>query len=197
MVTQQDAAPGADVWARLETTRQYLALRSAGPEAGSSSVGVVGPLGAALPVVRRLRREAEAGCEVVVLSSRAELVCEPSWTLVRNGARLAEAIHRPGPALVLIDVAASLPAWVGPLVARLRRAGLGLVHYAHDGDPSDADLATARAVLGQPLVVDLAAPVEPDRLVELIDLGEPVASVRGRPLTAELVVAARASCRPS
>lgn len=171
-------------------------LAPVGPVPSGTTVGVVGPLAAALGVVRRLQREAGGRCEVVVLTTRAELVCEPGWTLVRNGARLAEAVHRPGPAIVVIDVAEGgpLPGWLAPLVARLRRAGMVRVHVAADDDPDDATLIAAGEVLGHPLVLDLAAPVAPGRLVELLDRSVPVASVRGHALTAELVLAARLSC---
>lgn len=161
-----------------------------------ATVGVVGPLAAALGVVRRLQREVGGRCEVVVLTTRAELVCEPGWTLVRNGARLAEAVHRPGTAIVVIDVpeGAPLPGWLSPLVARLRRAGMARVHLAADDDPDDASLIAAYEALGHPLVLDLAAPVAPARLVELIDRSVPVASVRGHSLSPELLLAARISC---
>lgn len=166
-----------------------------GPVPDGATVGVVGPLAAALGVVRRLQREA-GRCEVIVLTTRAELVCEPGWTLVRNGARLAEAVHRPGTAIVAIDVAEGcpLPGWLGPLVARLRRAGVARIHLAADDEPDDATLIAASEVLGHPLVLDLASAVAPGRLVELLDRSVPVASVRGHALTAELVLAARISC---
>jgi len=167
-----------------------------GPMPEGATVGVVGPLAASLGVVRRLQRETGGRCEVVVLTTRAELVCEPGWTLVRNGARLAEAVHRPGTAIVVIDVAegAPLPGWLAPLVARLRRAGLVRVHLAADEDPDDATLVAAGEALGHPLVLDLAAPVAPGRMVDLLDRSVPVASVRGHALSAELVLAARISC---
>ncbi len=167
-----------------------------GPVPAGASVGVVGPLTAALGVVRRLQREASGGCEVVVLTTRAELVCEPGWALVRSGARLAEAVHRPGGAIVVIDVAEGgpPPGWLAPLVAGLRRAGLVRVHLAADDEPDDASLVAASQALGHPLVLDLAAAVAPGRLVELLDRSVPVASVRGHALSAELILAARLSC---
>ena len=196
-----DGQPPPGFWDRLAALGSSSPL-AAGP--GEATVGVIGPLAAALGVVRRLQRDAGAGCEVVVLTARAELVCEPGWTLVRNGARLAEAVHRPGPAIVVIDVAspvapgagpgAAVPAWLPPLVARLRRAGMTRVHLAVEGDPDDVALAGAAEALGQPLVLDLAAPVGPDRLVSLLERWVPVASVRGRALTPELELAARISC---
>ncbi len=166
-----------------------------GPVPEGATVGVVGPLAAALGVVRRLQRLA-GRCEVIVLTTRAELVCEPGWTLVRNGARLAEAVHRPGTAIVVIDVdeGGPLPGWLGPLVARLRRAGMARVHLAADDEPDDTTLIAASEVLGHPLVLDLASAVAPGRLVDLLDRSVPVASVRGHALTAELVLAARISC---
>lgn len=176
-------------WDQLRRTGAELAHRSG--LAGTETVGVVGPLAATLPVIRRLQRSRGGSCDVVVLSTRAEIMCEPGWTLARNGARLAEAAHRPGPVVLVIDVPVPLPLWVGPLVERLRRAGMGLVHHAVEGDPDPDDLAAATAVLGQPLEFDLISPVDPGRLVALIDVDAPVSSVRGEPLSPELVVAAR------
>lgn len=184
------ALPVIDFWALLERARAELGRLQPPPAA---VCGVVGPLDAALPIVRRLQRQGGPRLhEVVVLSARAEIVAEPSWTLVRTGSRLAEAVHRGTTALLVIDVSTQWPVWVGPLVSRLRRAGLGLVHYVVDGDPSDADLAAAHDVLGPQLALDVMSPIGPDRLVELVGRGEPLASVRGIPLTAELLVASRA-----
>jgi hypothetical protein len=197
-----DPGPGVGTgelgfWAELARTRAEL--ESLPPASASTvpstTVAVVGSLRAAVPVVRRLQRDLGPGpVPVVVLSPRAELVCEAGWTLVRSGARLAEATHRPERTVLVIDADPPLPRWVGPLVARLRRAGLGLVHHALEEAPDDGELTVAAKVLGQPLALDLASPMEPARLVDLVSCGHRLASVRGVPLSAEVVVAARTSC---
>jgi hypothetical protein len=61
-----------------------------------------------------------------------------------------------------------------------------------DDDPDDEDVATWSGELGQPSVLDLAAPIDPARVVELLDRGEPVVSVAGRAVTVDLLTALRA-----
>jgi len=93
----------------------------------------------------------------------------------------------------VLDIPQELPSFVRPLVARLRDGGVGLVRYVLDGDPDDEDLATWHGELGRPSVLDLASAVEPRRVLELLDRGEPVASVAGMAITTELLLALRAS----
>jgi hypothetical protein len=180
-------------WRRLERAQRELG----GADTRLVAVtGVVGPLAACIPVVRHgLSRRRGGDCEVAVLTSRAELVSEPTWRLVRDGSRLVEiatARRRPF-ALLVIDVRGpELPLWVGPLLERLRDAGVGLVRHVVAGDPSDDELASGRQVLGEPLVVDLLHAVQPARVLELTGRGAPIASVGGVPLSAELLMAMRA-----
>ncbi|MCP4227279.1 MAG: hypothetical protein GY773_28375, partial [Actinomycetia bacterium] len=65
-----------------------------------------------------------------------------------------------------------------------------------DGDPTDEDLATWHGQLGRPSVLDLASPIEPDRAMELLDRGEPIASISGVGLSAELLLALKMESQP-
>lgn len=129
-----------------------------------------------------------------MLTKRTEIVSEPTWRLVRDGFRLVEAAtNRQRPSgLVVIDAGTELAPWVRALVTRLRDAGMGMVRYVVAGDPTDAKLATGCEMLGQPLMVDLVQPAEPSRVLELTGRGEPIATVGGTLLTAELVLAMEA-----
>jgi hypothetical protein len=68
---------------------------------------------------------------------------------------------------------------------------VGLVRYVLGGDPSDEDLATWLGELGQPSVLDLASAVAPERVIELLERGEPMGSVAGMAITPELLTALR------
>lgn len=133
-------------------------------------------------------------CDVFVLSETAKRVPgHPDWQMVETPARMISVLTEAVSdfPLLVVDVPTNLPRLVEPLVRRLRSAGVGLVHYVLDGDPDDEDLATWYGVLGSPSVLNLAGPLNPSRVVELVDRGEPVVSVAGRPLSAELLVALR------
>jgi hypothetical protein len=188
----EGAAPGRGFWDRLATVQTEIGRRE---PALAPVTGIVGPLAAAVPIARQALDRRRAGdCEVAVLTKRAEIVSEPGWQLVRDGFRLAELVsagtHRF--LVIVIDTGPELAPWVGPLLRRLREAGMGLVRHAVDGAPCDAELAACSELLGHPLVFDLVQPVGPARVLELVERGDPIASVGGVPLTAELVVAMQA-----
>jgi hypothetical protein len=146
-------------------------------------------------VVLRCAQQHWAGaCEVFVLTGKSAIPEEPTWTIVQRGSDLvtiAERGEHDFPLLV-IDVPDEPPMWVRPLLERLRRSGLGLVHYVLDGDPTDEDLATWHGEVGRPAVLDLVSPVDPLRVLELLDRGEPIASIGGVPVSAALLLALRA-----
>ncbi len=157
-------------------------------------IAIVGPLAAAAPVVDRCRARHWMGhCDVFVLTRHRAVPEHLDWIVVGQPSDLVSAIEDGGSdfPLLVLDVPNDLPAFVQPLVSRLREAGVGLVHYVLDDDPADEDLATWHGELGQPSVLDLAAPIEPSRVLELFDRGEPVVSVAGHELTTELLLAFR------
>lgn len=160
----------------------------------ASVVAVVGPLDEAVAVARRCRDDYWMGVrDVHVLSQRPDLPDDTDWIRVERPSDLVAVLEedRGGFPVLVLDVPSELPAFVEPLVARLRDCGLGLVHYVLDGDPDDEDLATWYGRLGRPSVLDLVSPIEPARILELIDRGEPVVSVAGMALTPELLLAFR------
>ncbi len=182
--------PG-DFWDRYDRARAEADLAEVPPAA---VVAVVGPLEAARPVIRRCRRRHWMGrCDVFVLTNRPAVSDEPDWRVVGQPSDLVAALEEGGSdfPLLVLDVPSDLPAFVRPLVARLRERGVGLVHYVLDDDPADEDLATWHGELGQPSVLDLAGPVASARVLELVDRGEPVVSVAGCDLTTELLLALR------
>jgi hypothetical protein len=182
---------GACFWARFESARADAELFHIPPVAVSA---VVGSLPTALPVVRRCIASHWAGtCEVFALTGKAQVPGEPGWTVVERGSDLVRIVEQDGHdfPLLVIDVPGEPPLWVRPLLERLRRSDLGLVHYVLDGDPTDEDLATWHGELGRPAVLDLVSPLEPARVLGLLDRGEPIASIAGVPVTASLLLALR------
>jgi hypothetical protein len=186
-----EAGPGAGFWERFARARADAELFDIPPVAVTA---IVGSLPSLLPVARRCASQHWAGaCEVFALTSQPEIVDEPEWQVVGRGSdlvRVAEQRQADFPLLV-IDVPAELPMWVRPLLERLRRSGLGLVHYVLDGDPTDEDLATWHGQVGRPSVLDLLSAVRPHRALDLLDRGEPIASIAGVPVSAALLLALR------
>jgi hypothetical protein len=196
-----EAAP-SDFWARYDQARAAADLFAVPPAA---AIAVVGPLEAAAVVARRIRGQLwDASAPVALLTDRARGASgadageHDPWTVVRRPDALVSALENPhGPApLIIIDVPGELPSWIPALVERMREGGLGLVHYVLDWNPTDEDLATWLGGLGRPSVLDLAAPVEPERVLSLLDRGEPIASIAGVPLTAELLLALEIETKP-
>lgn len=187
------AEPVDDFWERYDAAVAAADLFAVPPAAITA---VVGPLDAATPVARRCReRHWVSDCEVFVLTDRPHVPGEPTWKVLSRPSDVV-AVLEEGLSdfpLIVLDIPRELPAFVRPLVARLRDGGVGLVHYVLDGDPDDEDLATWHGELGRPAVLDLASAVEPRRVLELLDRGEPVAGVAGMTISAELLLALRAS----
>ncbi len=184
-------AAGPGFWDRFDEARAAANLFAVPPAAITV---VVGSLDVAVTVARRCRDgHWVTGCDVFVLTERPHVPGEPTWTVLRRPSDVVAVLERGENdfPLIVLDIARELPAFVRPLVARLRESGVGLVHYVLDGDPSDEDLATWHGELGRPSVLDLAAPVDPERVLELLDRGEPIASVAGMPITTELLLALR------
>ncbi|MGB5760579.1 MAG: hypothetical protein WBM50_26940, partial [Acidimicrobiales bacterium] len=148
----------------------------------------------AIGVARRCRADHWSGdCDVFVLTERPEVPGEPTWTTLGRPSDVV-AVLEDGSSdfpLIVLDIQRELPPWVRPLVVRLRESGLGLVHYVLDDDPNDEDLATWHGELGRPSVLDLPAHLEPGRVLELLDRGEPIASVAGMPISTDLLLALR------
>lgn len=191
-----------DFWASYDEARAAADLFAVPPAA---VIAVVGPLESVAGVVDRVRRRHWDGdSKVVLLTDRADGAsnldqADPTpWTIVRRPDDLVATLdHDPGDAPVLVvDVPGELPSWMHGLISSLRGAGLGLVHYVLDGHPTDEDLATWHGQLGRPSVLDLAAPIEPARVVELLDRGEPIASIGGIELSAELLLALKTELQP-
>ena len=184
------SASGLEFWARFDRVRAEADLLDLPPVALSA---VVGSLDRAAPVVRRCGERHWAGhCQVFVLTEQTEVLIEP-WTVVHGDDDLVAAVdrHPTDFPLLVIDVPPLLPPWLRPLLDRLRQSGLGLVHYVLDGNPTDEDLATWHGEIGRPSVLDLLSPLSPQRVVDLVDRGEPIASVGGVPLSADLLFALR------
>lgn len=178
-------------WDRFEEATASAELFTVPPAAITV---VIGALEVAVPVAERC----QAGhwvseCDVFVLTEQDYVPGQPTWTPVRRPSDVVAVIEdgQSDFPLLVIDVPRELPAWVRPLVSRLRAGGVGLVHYVLRGDPSDEDLATWHGELGRPAVLDLASPVPPGRVVELLDRGEPVSSVAGMSISTELLLALR------
>lgn len=194
-VAGTDAHGRVDFWDHYDQAAAEAELAVVPPAA---VVAIVGSLQAALPVIRRCQdRHWMGDCDVFVLTqqplARLQGPDEPPWTAVARPSDLVAVLEegRSDFPLLVLDVPPDLPAFVRPLVARLRDGGVGLVHYVLDGEPVDEDLATWHGELGRPSVLDLAGPVPADRVLELIERGEPVVSVAGRELSAELLLALR------
>ncbi len=191
-----------DFWAGYDEACAVADLFAVPPAA---MIAVVGPLSSVADVVDGIRRRHWDGeSEVVLLTDRAHGACnldrtDPKpWTVVRRPDDLVATLdHDKGDApLLVIDVPGELPNWIRSLIGSLRSGGLGLVHYVLDGDPTDEDLATWHGQLGRPSVLDLASPIEPDRAMELLDRGEPIASISGVGLSAELLLALKMESQP-
>ncbi|MGF1599689.1 MAG: hypothetical protein ACFCVK_22710 [Acidimicrobiales bacterium] len=179
-------------WSRLD--RAVDELHGLLPPA-SVSTCVIGPLAHAAPVVRQLehRRPGEP-VPVHVLTPRAEVVSEPGWHLVRDGAQLARAAESATtPVVIVIDVDGTEPIWLEPLVARLRRSGIDLVRHVVPGRPTDRDIDRLLHLSSGPATLDLCDPVPPERTLRLLDRGVAVVSVGGLALGPEVLVALRAA----
>jgi hypothetical protein len=178
-------------WDRYEEATSSAELFAVPPAAITV---VIGSLDVAVPVAERC----QAGhwvseCDVFVLTEQEHIAGQPTWTTVRRPSDVVAVLEdgRSDFPLIVIDVPRELPAWIRPLVARLRDGGVGLVHYVLGSDPSDEDLATWHGELGRPAVLDLASAVPPDRVLQLLDRGEPLSSVAGMPISTELLLALR------
>ena len=178
-------------WQRYEAARQEADLLVVPPVAVPV---VVGDLDQVRPVVAACQAGHWAGGgEVVVLTDRAGAVPDPTWTAVHRASDLVSALEGDDTQfpLPVIDVPGDLPAWLRPLLDRLRSGGVGLVRYVLAGDPSDEDLATWHGGIGRPAVLDLVSPLPPDRVLDLVERGEPVATVADVAVTAQLLFALR------
>ena len=185
----QQNSPAIDFWAQYDQATAAADLLAVPPAA---VITVVGPLEVAIPVAKRCRSQHWAGDgKVFVLSDRAHIAAEPTWTILRQADDLLGVLEddRHDSPLLVLDVPHELPHWVSDLVAMLRQGGIGLVHYVLDGEPTDEDLATWHGELGRPAVLDLASPIEPERVIRMLERGEPIASIAGVPITAELLLA--------
>ncbi|MCP4225341.1 MAG: hypothetical protein GY773_18550 [Actinomycetia bacterium] len=184
---ERDTAPG--FWSRLVSVKDELhafASRRAGLTV------VVGPLASTMPVVRMLQCQDRLDPDdVVVLTTRAEIVSEPSWNLVRQDRSLIEAAAQSGDRskLLVIDVPAELPIWVAPLIDRLRSVGIDLVRFVVPGSPVPDDLLGFWAGPENPYVIDLVSRLAPERVVRLVKHGHPVATIAGVDLSAALLLA--------
>lgn len=179
-----------EFWAGYDRARREAELLDLPPVALNA---IVGSLPAAAPVVERCRSSHWAGdCEVYVLTARPE-AAGADWTVVADGRELAAVVadRQAEFPLVVVDVPPVLPGWVRPLLDELRQAGLGRIHYVLDGDPTDEDLATWHGEIGRPAVLDLVGAPPPDRVLELVDRGEPIASIAGVAMSADLLFALR------
>lgn len=182
--------PG-DFWDRYDQARAEAELAVVPPAA---VVAVVGPLDAAAPVIDRCRDRHWMGqCDVFVLTQLPSIPDHPDWTVIHRPSDLVAVLEDGGSdfPLLVLDVPCDLPAFVRPLVATLREHGVGLIHYVLDDQPADEDLATWHGELGQPSVLDLTGAVPAERVLELVDRGEPVVSVAGNDLSTELLLALR------
>lgn len=191
--TVLDAVPHVDVdfWAMYDEARAVADLLDVPP---TSTVAVIGSLEVAMPAARRCRsRHWINDDDVFVLTGRPDFVDEPSWNVIDDEEELVAVLEGSSypSAMLVIDVPGELPRTLRALVERLRDAGLALVRYVLDGDPSDEDLATWHGELGRPSALDLAGTVKPERVLELLERAEPVASIAGVPVTAELILALR------
>jgi len=185
-----DASSAFGFWATYDRARREAELLDLPPVA---LTGIVGPLPIAVPVVERCRNGHWAGdCDVFVLTARPE-AAGADWTVVADGRELAAVVadRQAEFPLVVIDVPPLLPGWVRPLLDELRQAGLGRIHYVLDGDPTDEDLATWHGEIGRPAVLDLVGAPPPHRVLELVDRGEPIASIAGVAMSADLLFALR------
>ena len=179
-----------EFWAGYDRARREAELLDLPPVA---LTGIVGPLTIAVPVVERCRRSHWAGdCDVYVLTNRPREAGD-GWTVVADGTELAAVVadRQAEFPLVVVDVPPVLPGWVRPLLDELRHAGLGRFHYVLDGDPTDEDLATWHGEIGRPAVLDLVGAPPPRRVLELVDRGEPIASIAGVAMSADLLFALR------
>ena len=181
---------GLEFWAGYDRACREAELLDLPPVALSA---IVGSLAAAVPVVERCRtRHWAGGCDVFLLTDNPRAAL-PGWTVVADRAELVTIVadRQSEFPLLAIDVPPMLPAWLRPLLDQLRQAGLGRIHYVLDGDPNDEDLATWHGEIGRPAVLDLVGAPSPRRILDLIDRGEPIASVAGVPLSADLLFALR------
>lgn len=190
---RRSAAPSGsalEFWAGYDRARRQAELLDLPPVALTA---IVGPLPTAVPVVERCRNGHWAGeCDVYVLTNRPH-EAGPGWTVVADGAELTAVVadRQAEFPLVVVDVPPLLPAWVRPLLDGLREAGVGRIHYVLDGDPTDEDLATWHGEIGRPAVLDLVGAPPPRRVLELVDRGEPLASIAGVAMSADLLFALR------
>ncbi len=180
-----------DFWHRYDEANAAANLFSVPP---SAITVVIGPLEVSISVAKRCSSRHWVGeCDVFVLTERPEVPGEPDWKILRRPSDVVQVLEdgESDFPLIVLDIERDLPAWVRPLVARLRQSGVGLVHYVLDDEPSDEDLATWFGELGRPSVLDLAAYVPPSRVTALLDRGEPIASVAGKPISTDLLLALR------
>ena len=158
------------------------------------TVAVVGSLEVGMAVARRSRaRHWIPDDAVLVRTDRPELVDERGWRILDTDAEAIEVLDNglPPSAMLVIDVPAELTVRDADLIGRLRRDGPALVRYVVESEPTSEDLATWHGFLGRPAVLDLADPVAPARVLQLLDQAAPVASVAGVAMSAELIAALR------
>lgn len=178
-------------WGRLEAARGELQGRLT---SSAGIVCVVGPLRDTMGVARQLQhRRRSAPSPVYVLTTRAEIVSEPGWELVRDGGRLVRLVAAGDgePAVVVIDVPAEHPIWLAPLIQRLRTAGAGLVRHTVVGSVTAERIESCERVAGGSWELDLPMAIDPVHLMDLLDDGVAVSTVGGADLGPELLVALR------
>lgn len=188
---ESDPLEELDFWAMYDEARAVADLLDVPP---TSTVAVIGSLEVAMPAARRCRsRHWIDDDDVFVLTDRPGFVDEPSWHVITDPDDLVRVLTGSTypSAMLVIDVPDELPRTLKPLVNRLREAGLALVRYVLDGNPTNEDLATWHGELGRPSALDLAGTVEPARVLELLDRAEPIASIAGVPISPELILALR------
>lgn len=182
---------GLGFWDRYDEATASAELFSVPPAAITA---ILGSLMVACEVAERCRTSHwVSDCDVYVMTERPELIPDPSWRVLDRPSDVV-ALLDDGLSdfpLVVVDIPRELPTWIRPLMSRMRDGGVGLVRYVLGNDPSDEDLATWHGELGRPSVLDLAATVPPARVLDLLDRGEPVVSVGGMPITADLLMAMR------
>jgi hypothetical protein len=171
-------------WGRLARFERMLDPE---PLAGNVTA-VVGPLDDALGVARRLAAHGGvAAGDLTVATDRGQVAGIPPWQVVDDRPELVERVRywrgHGGRAVVVVDLdvgmarAARLLSLVAADLTRLVVPDLS--------DP--VALAETLRALGPVTAIDISRPPEPALLLQLVEHGVRVATVCGRPLTAELL----------
>lgn len=187
-------APPESFWTDYARACSEAELFRLPAEAGP--VAVVGPLAHAGVAVDRHRYGSDGATRPVFVHTADRTAVPRAWRRVDRPSDLVTALerHRGEDPILAIDVADEPPAWLRPLIGRLQVEGLDLVHCVMDrSDAGPGEIATWLGQAGERVVIDLAFPMEPRRIVDLIDRGEPLASIAGFPITGPLLLALRAA----